>query len=84
MNFFKKVLVLERKQYGHVFALLGRKFTLNHFPMTLLEKKERKGKDRGRGGGWGESTHLIHISHFSDYSPLVTTTTLAFVPFCSF
>lgn len=44
-----RVLVSEAKKYGLEFTLLGRKFTLNHFPITLLENKQRKGKDQGRG-----------------------------------
>lgn len=74
-------MVSEAKKYGLEFTLLGRKFTLNHFPITLLENKQRKGKDQGRGR---KSTHLIHISHYSDCFPLTPATILAFASFCSF
>lgn len=50
---------------GHVFTLLGRKFTLSHFPVILLENKQRKEKDQGREQ---KPVHLINISHYFDYS----------------
>lgn len=79
----EKVLPFKKKKkpYGHVFTLLGRKFTLKHFPIILLENKEREGQDQGRKQ---KSAHLIYTAHHSDYSPLAPATTMAFLAFCLF
>ena len=67
----EKVLTLKKNKTktktlcGHAFTLHGRKLTLSHFPVILLENKQRKEKDQGREQ---KPAHLINISNYSDYS----------------
>lgn len=75
----RKVLDPEEKYCcGHVFTLLGRKFTLNPCPVILLKNKQRK-MERSRKKKKKLCSSDLHFPLL--YFPPIPTTMLAFLSF---